>query len=121
MPENTVRYGPKTVRIDTVLYRKYAVFKTFTVRIHTVNVTVFIHLGSTASVKKCLLLVAAPEVGSGHPENFLKQLKQGLVAASETGWGGLSPPERKFLAPPLLVTTVKSFIATPKISWLARH
>jgi hypothetical protein len=49
-----------------------------------------------------LQLVALPVVGSAHPENFLKYVKQSFVSALKVGWGGLSSPGRKFLAPPLL-------------------
>ncbi len=44
--------------------------------------------------------------GLAHPENLLKRMKQGLVSALKMRWGELSPPGRKFLAPPLLVTKI---------------
>ncbi len=60
-------------------------------------------------VKERWRVVVAPGVGSAHPkgswadpENFLKHMKHGLVSTLKVGWGGLSPPRRKFLAPPLM-------------------
>jgi cellulose synthase/poly-beta-1,6-N-acetylglucosamine synthase-like glycosyltransferase len=47
-PDNTVYYGPKTDRIDTVYGRKYPVFTTFTARFRIVNDTVLIDLGIIA-------------------------------------------------------------------------
>ena len=44
-PDNTIYYGPKTDRIDTVYGRKYPVFTTFTVRFRIVNDAVLIDLG----------------------------------------------------------------------------
>ncbi len=45
-----------------------------------------------------LILVVAAGVGSAHPENFVKHMKQGLVSVLKVGWGGLSPLGGKFLA-----------------------
>ncbi len=50
-------------------------------------------------------------MGSAHPKgrwvhsrNFLKYVKQCFVSGLKLGLGGLSPPRRKFLAPPLVKT-----------------
>ncbi len=45
-PDNTVYYGPKMDRIDTVYGRKYPAFTTFTVRFRIVNDAVLIDLGA---------------------------------------------------------------------------
>ncbi len=51
-PDNTVYYGPKMDRIDTVYGRKCPVFTTFTVRFRIVNDAVLIDLGSDLCLKR---------------------------------------------------------------------
>jgi hypothetical protein len=62
------------------------------------------------------VLVAAPGVdwvGSAHPENFLKHVKNFLVSGLKLELGGLSPPGREFLAPPL--PGIPHYSATQKL------
>jgi hypothetical protein len=47
--------------------------------------------------------------GLSPPEKISKATDTSLVAASETGWDGLSPPERKFLGPPLMSLSKKYY------------